>query len=268
MKGQPKTQAISEKTRRRVLEEVKGFVDAVIERRVIGEPFDEEAFAAQRPFHAALAPMQLWKAARFERSFVTSLGQRSFERIAHLISSDRYESERSKTTEGRISNAQLATIQRILDDLERRDRTPDWEAELALIDAERDNDPDASLHVISDLWVKKSTGEEFYEIKSSKPNSDQSKVSKEKMLKLYALDPTCRVYFALPDNPYVTRQAYGWTHPMRWFDMRQDPCVLIGRDFWDNLGGQGTYDELLNIFREVGKTTKPRIRREVLGLDD
>jgi hypothetical protein len=124
------------------------------------------------------------------------------------------------------------------------------------------------IEVWSDLWVRKPSGEEFYEIKSSMPNSDQTKVSKEKMLKLYALNPAYGVYFALPDNPYIRREAYAWPHPMRWFDMRNDPCVVMAREFWDKFGGEGTYEELLGIFREVGETTKERIRREVLGLKD
>ena len=55
---------------------------------------------------------------------------------------------------------------------------------------------------------RRSGQQEFYEIKSSKPNSDQTKVSKEKMLKLVAANPANQVYFALPDNPYLTREAY------------------------------------------------------------
>jgi hypothetical protein len=31
---------------------------------------------------------------------------------------------------------------------------------------------------------------------------------------------------------------------------------LIGRDYWEFLGGEGTYDSLLEIFSEVGAQTK------------
>ena len=261
-------EVLSSGCRLRIAAEVKRFVDRVIERRVIGEPFDEQEFVATRPFHAALAPMELWKAARFERSFVTAMGQSALEQIAEIIASERCQSIRNRTTLQSVSQDQLATIQRILDGLERGERKPDWQAELSLVDAERGRGAAVEVRVISDLWVQNPGGQEFYEMKSSKPNSDQTKVSKEKMLKLYAMDPSYQVYFALPDNPYVTRQAYGWPHPKRWFNMTEDPCVLIGSEFWDNLGGEGTYEGVLSIFREVGEETRPRIRREVLGIED
>lgn len=35
--------------------------------------------------------------------------------------------------------------------------------------------------------------------------------------------------------------------------------VLLGREFWDLLGGTGTYNELLSIYVEVGKEKGPDI---------
>jgi len=33
--------------------------------------------------------------------------------------------------------------------------------------------------------------------------------------------------------------------------------VLIGKEFWDMVGGKGTYEEVLNIYQEVGKEKGP-----------
>lgn len=54
------------------------------------------------------------------------------------------------------------------------------------------------------------------------------------------------------------------TFPMRWFDMRHERIVVMGKEFWDILGGTGTYEELMNLFKEIGKVTKERIRKEFL----
>jgi hypothetical protein len=73
-----------------------------------------------------------------------------------------------------------------------------------------------------------------FEIKAPLPNSDQTKVSKEKILKLYAMEPrqVAGAYYALPYNPYGRREDYAWSFPARWFNMREDEVVLIGNEFW------------------------------------
>lgn len=43
------------------------------------------------------------------------------------------------------------------------------------------------------------------------------------------------------------------------FDFLHDPVVLIGKDMWDILGGEGCYDELLDIASEVGFNTRRKI---------
>lgn len=33
--------------------------------------------------------------------------------------------------------------------------------------------------------------------------------------------------------------------------MKNDDCVLIGKDYWNTIGGENTYNELLEIFSEI-----------------
>ncbi len=35
--------------------------------------------------------------------------------------------------------------------------------------------------------------------------------------------------------------------------------VLLGSEFWDLIGGKGTYDELLEIYAEVGRENGKKI---------
>lgn len=80
------------------------------------------------------------------------------------------------------------------------------------------------------------------------------------MLKLKLHDPRAKVYFGLYYNPFGERRSdYAWSPPMRIFDFANDAVVLIGRDYWDTLGGDGTYDLVLGIAVEVGRQTRPRI---------
>ena len=92
------------------------------------------------------------------------------------------------------------------------------------------------------------------------PNSDITKVSKEKILKLYSMEPLQidEAYFALPYNPFGRREDYTWGFPARWFDMKNDKVVLIGNEFWEKVGGLGTYQSFIEAVNEIGIAYKER----------
>ncbi len=125
--------------------------------------------------------------------------------------------------------------------------------------------------VISDVYAQNTKTKRRYafELKAPLPNSDQTKVSKEKLLKLYSMEPlqTDEAYYALPYNPYGRKQDYAWSFPARWFNMKQDPVVLIGDEFWDKIGGLGTYQAFIAAVNEIGPEYKERIYREFLGIE-
>jgi hypothetical protein len=255
--------------------EVKNIIERIMEgvlhRRLVINPWNLEQEVLCKPFHFALAPEIVWKGAKFERSLVTSMGQIGWEQIAMVISQGYHGyAENGKAVHGQTFTGRLNKIHIILDQLEHK-RNPDWDKELTEILAVIDGIM-TDIHVTSDLFVHNLKFDKYFyfEIKAPKPNSDQTKVSKEKMLKIKSLYPSDKhqVFFALPFNPYITRQNYGHPHPKRWFDMINDKCVLIGKEFWDLIGGAGAYEELLKIFEEVGREYRPHINREYFGFLD
>jgi hypothetical protein len=74
-------------------------------------------------------------------------------------------------------------------------------------------------------------------------------------------------YYALPYNPYGKKEDYNWAFPGRWFDMKHDNVVLIGDEFWDKIGGSGTYNTIISAVNEIGPEYKERIYREYLGIE-
>lgn len=246
------------------------FMKGVLQRRLVEEPWDYEDYKIKLPFHVALVPEEIWKSAKFERSFVTSLGMIGWEDIARIIAHDkRGFAERNKTIEGSIGEKQLAKIQQILRELEHGKRKPDWKSEISEI-RQVSKSGLIKVKVVADLYVEDTNlNKKFcFEIKSPKPNSDQTKVSKDKILQLLHLDNTkiSGAYFALPFNPYGSKEDYDHPHPFRWFNMRKDESVLIGEEFWNLLGGEGTYESLIKVFEDVGKTYKEKIKKEYLGI--
>lgn len=60
-------------------------LERIINKRTVIEPFDEKKVEMENPFGYRLVPIEIWKDAKFERSFVTSLGQSVFEQVAKII---------------------------------------------------------------------------------------------------------------------------------------------------------------------------------------
>lgn len=146
---------------------------------------------------------------------------------------------------------------------------PDWDEELTYI--MRGKGQLIPVTVICDVYaVNQQTGERFaFELKAPLPNSDQTKVSKEKIFKLHCMEPPQveGAYYALPYNPYGTRDGYAWSFPARWFNMKEDEAVLIGDEFWEKIGGIGTYQAFIGAVNEIGREYKERIYREYLGIE-
>lgn len=49
--------------------------------------------------------------------------------------------------------------------------------------------------------------------------------------------------------------------------MINDPVVLIGNEFWDFIGGKGTYKLFIDEINGIGKVYRERIYREYLGIE-
>lgn len=257
---------LSRSTRDEIAAVISGVVERTLHTRVVSEPWDLEEERRRRPFAFALAPEEVWKGAKFERSFVTSFG-RAWEHMAQIVAQDKHDhAKRDSQVIGMLHQGQLTAIQTILNQLERRTRQPDWDAEFEEVMSARTGRL-VETAVIADLEVwDEGRSHQFFEIKAPKPNSDQTKVSKEKMMKLAAMnsDRTC-AFFALPYNPYPSRAEYAHSYPKRWFDMNADEVVLMGRDFWDRVGTPGTWDELMALVEDIGEEYRTRIRREYFG---
>ena len=45
--------------------------------------------------------------------------------------------------------------------------------------------------------------------------------------------------------------------------MEKGKEFLIGKDYWDFLGGKDTFEQLLNLFDQVGKKFKQKIQEKI-----
>jgi hypothetical protein len=175
---------------------------------------------------------------------------------------------------GTVKAERLRRISEVLNSLEHSGRgeakiRPDWARVLDYVTS--GGGEAIPVIVVCDVYAEdRASGRKYaFELKAPLPNSDQSKVSKEKLFKLYSMEPLAvdAAYYALPYNPYASRQDYAWSFPARWFDMRKDPVVLIGDEFWEKIGGLGTYQSFVDAVNEIAPQYKERIYREFLGIE-
>jgi len=241
---------MKESDKKRIAEEFRNCVLGTI-RRI-------EEVDTYRPFHAALLSDEALFWSRFERSFSTSFGQRVVEEISKIVvlSGGATDASRQKETEIAIDVAVDNAISDHISTLRSGNRM-NWIETLQSIDSIEKQGINAHQRVISDLWWKKNGIDHFMSIKTVKPNIDQTAVAKTDLLRLKLNDPACKVYFGLYYNPCGEDKAsYAFNPPKGIFDFANDSVVLIGRDYWDVLGGEGTYDTVLGIAREVGMETQ------------
>lgn len=246
-------------------------MERIIDNVLYDDPFIKEKHRAEKPLYAVLVPDEIFKGSHFERRFVTPFGK-AWEKLAVVAAAEGLGfAETNYTISGLVNQGRLKRITAVLNKLEHKQKgvTPNWRKELSYI--LKGKGKDIPVPIICDVFAKNiRTGERFsFELKAPLPNSDQTKVNKEKILKLFCMEPKQieGAFYALPYNPYGKREDYNWSFPARWFDMKNDPVVLIGNEFWDKIGGKGTYNFFITAVNELGNNYKNRIYREYLGIE-
>lgn len=226
--------------------------------------------ATSMPFHEALLSREAIFWSRFERSFSTSFGQRVIEKISSYIA--KYSGAQNvitqKQTTVTLDVNKFSAIEHNIHTA--RSNTfgysPDWNSEVNFIHNISPDGRVESQRVISDLYFERNGVANYFSIKTVKPNIDQTAEAKRDLLKLKLANNSANVYFGLYYNPFGEgRELYRWTPPMRIFNFHRDPCVLIGRDYWDTLGGRGTYDTVLEIAQSVSHELQQLVRQ--YGMD-
>ena len=107
-----------------------------------------------------------------------------------------------------------------------------------------------------DLFVEKRDGSIYmFDIKTPKPNAEGFKGHKQKLLEWCAIyfvdnpDAEIATCIAMPYNPYHPKPYERWTLKGM-LDLEEE--LMVGEEFWDFLGGEGAYEDLLGCFERVG----------------
>ena len=207
------------------------------------------------PFHELFFRGDAIVAFTLQRSIVTAMGKKFYPTIAKMIASDTYHNVYlDRPIKGHLDANTCNKIEQIVMDLRGRRRQPDHNREMLEIQSSVGGDK-RPTGVICDLYIEDFDGGPFFaEIKTPRPNLDICAESKKKILYFLAIMKSQGIsgatgYLAFPYNPFLTRERYSHNFTRQVMDM--DNEVLMGKELWDKIGGNGTYEELLEIIAEV-----------------
>lgn len=217
-------------------------------------PFTVEELKKAFPFHTIFFPEEALISFKQQRSIVTKMGMTLYPKIAEIIAGDQYrEVHHDYEIVGELEAAKVNEIDGIINNLRAGRMNPNFDREMQSI-LSASGGRKQKVRIIADLFVGDfKPGPLFLEIKSPRPNLDVCAESKKKMLFFRALfaDRNPQAFLAFSYNPFVHRERYKHSFTKRIMDMHRE--VLIGEEMWDKLGGEGTYNELLDIIEEAKK---------------
>lgn len=195
----------------------------------------------------------------FIHSLATTLGMSIYEDVSVIIASETSEEcFKAYSVGGVLSETQKTTINKIVTELRNRERKADIHAEIKeVLNASPQNGEHQQSGQIADFYLKRAGEEYYFEIKTVKPNIDVFEKSKTKLLEWVARRrKEIRVFLAFPYNPYHP-QPYTRFTEVGMMDSRKD--FLVGDEYWDFIGGEKTFPQLLETFDEVGKEFKNKL---------
>ena len=103
--------------------------------------------------------------------------------------------------------------------------------------------------MIVDVYVQQGNKEYYFEIKTVGPNIRGFRSHKEQVLTWVArADKEIHAALVLPYHPYLPKP---YKRPgSEIMDLGED--LLVGKDFWDILGGKGCYEDIEDAFQRIG----------------
>jgi len=217
------------------------------------------------PFHTRLLGQDRMALFSFIHSLNTNFGTTIFEPVAQALAIERFRSAELQQVAGlHISSEAQRVIQDIMDGLITATAFPDKTRE---IEAIRSVCQSGEMRRVKptkvDIKVVAYDGSIIlFDIKTAKPNSGAFKEFKRTLLEwvavILATNPSAiiQTLIAIPYNPYEPKPYSRWTM-CGMLDLGHE--LKVADEFWDFLGGEGAYLQLLDIFERVGVELRPEI---------
>ncbi|GHU37484.1 TdeIII family type II restriction endonuclease [Clostridia bacterium] len=216
------------------------------------------------PFHYRLLGKDRMSLFSFIHSLNTVFGTSIFEPVAKTLAKERFAKVELQYTVGdKIYQQTQTAITEIMDDIIASIEKPNKPSELAILGTTLSGNKREVHPTKVDLYLEDNSGGIYlFDLKSPKPNKGEFKGFKRTLLEwagvALAVNGKVNVntMIAIPYNPYEPGPYERWTMAGM-LDVANE--VKVAAEFWDFLGGEGSYAELLDCFERVGVEMRDEI---------
>ena len=189
----------------------------------------------------------------FIHSLYTSMGMSAYEPVSKIIAeSKKHTCVTQWKSAPKVAKKRLEKIEEIIIDVGNGTRISNRKSEQKEILAiSKTNLIQKKDGQIVDVYINTGKKECYFDIKTVKPNKSGFLDHKRRALTWIArADKPIISAIAFPYNPY---------HPEPYirngFDKLSEEDVYIGKNYWDFIGGNGCYEQVLDAFEIAGKTS-------------
>jgi type II restriction enzyme len=200
----------------------------------------------------------------FIQSLNTTFGTSIFEPVAVALAKNKFAKAQSQYFVGdKISESCQKTIQDIINNLT-VGTLPNKNKEIELIRESVNTGKINNIKTVkADLFLEDEQGVQYLiDLKTAKPNISNFKDFKRTLLEWVGIaltnNPNLEIntLIAIPYNPYEPQPYERWTIKGMLDDKYE---LMVGKEFWDFIGGDGAYEEILDCFESAGIKMHPEI---------
>lgn len=200
----------------------------------------------------------------FIQSLNTTFGTSIYEPVAKELAKEKFKEVYTQYTLGSvITDAAQNEIQNIMNDLSiGYDVNKTQETERIRKVAQKGNKKNIKLVKVDLFLVSHSDDIYMFDLKTVKPNKGGFISYKRSLLEWLAAyffeypEAKVNTLISIPYNPYEPEPYKRWTMKGM-LDLKKE--VMVAEEFWNFLGGDGTYSDLLDCFEQAGTELRPEI---------
>lgn len=217
------------------------------------------------PFHYRLLGRDRMALYSFIQSLNTAFGTSIYEPAAIELAKGRFKEAKSHVKVFQsISSQSQVVIQQIMNGLASSYQSPNKSQEVEEIRKVSSLGSMETLrNTLVDIWLEDFNKTRYLiDLKTVKPNIGGFQSHKRTLLEWVASelakDPNASVesMIAMPYNPFEPEPYKSW-QLRGMLDLKHE--LLVGKDFWDFIGGEGSYELVLDCFEEAGIYLRPVI---------
>lgn len=233
-------------------------VEEVIRKAIRGKLASYNPEPSDKPFQMRLLGRDRMALYTFIQSLNTTFGTSIYEPVAKEIARQRFDRVELQASAPKVMSVGMRSkVDEIVRRLESADASPSRINHSKDLLSAINTDSEKVVVRLSkiDVLLQRENNLYLVDIKTAKPNVSGFQKYKRTLLEwmgaFMEINPSLEIFpmIAIPYNPYAPKPYSRWT--LRGM-LDLDHELKVAEEFWDFLGGSGSFEEVLQCFERVG----------------